>query len=167
MTGLERPFTAEFLPGNNGAGKMTKIRPRHFSPQLTAANSFSGFTVLEVLVAASVLSILLFIALPTYSQYVVRGYRVDAINHLLKIAACQEQRRSITGHYDPLACQPVLENRRYRYTVGLADGGGYTLLATQKSPSEDDQCGNLGLDHTGKRTISGPAARLNACWSGR
>ena len=131
----------------------------------------TGFTLIEVLIVMILIGLLLTIAVPQYQQFVQRGYRVEAITQLTGAAACQERIRANTGSYDPARCTDFGgENRHYQLTSApAADNSvdGFVLIATPANSSDQDNCGSLGLDHTGRRTITGPAENLWACWSGR
>jgi type IV pilus assembly protein PilE len=52
---------------------------------------FRGVTLLEVLIAATIVAILAAIAYPSYRDYVQRAKRSEAIAKLLEIAANQER----------------------------------------------------------------------------
>jgi type IV pilus assembly protein PilE len=131
----------------------------------------SGFSLIEVLIVIVLLGVLLTIAVPQYQQFVQRGYRVEAITLLIETAACQERIRADTGVYDPDRCTQVGQGNQHYQIVSLpaADDAinGFVLSATPLNRSAQDNCGTLGLDHTGRRTITGPAGNLWACWSGR
>lgn len=131
----------------------------------------SGFTLIEVLIVTVLMGLLLIIAVPQYQKFIKRGYRVQAITMLIETAACQERIRADTGAYDPDRCsQAAHGNQHYRIlSLPAADDSvnGFILSATPLNSSDKDICGSLGLDHTGRRTITGPAGNLWACWSGR
>lgn len=131
----------------------------------------TGFTLIEVLIVMVLVGLLLTIAVPQYQQFLLRGHRVEAITLLAEAAACQERIRANTGAYDPDRCTNFgPENPHYLITSGpAADDSvdGFMLVAAPVAQSEQDECGSLGLDHTGKRTITGPAENLWRCWSGR
>jgi type IV pilus assembly protein PilE len=50
-----------------------------------------GFTLIEVMITVAVIGILTAVALPIYSEYVMRGRLVDAINALSGLRARMEQ----------------------------------------------------------------------------
>lgn len=58
-----------------------------------------GFSVVEVLVVASIFGILAFIAMPQYSMYRQKGYSTLAASDLRNVAAAEEAYFARTGHY--------------------------------------------------------------------
>lgn len=57
----------------------------------TQNKGFSGFTLIELLVAIAVIGILSAIAIPAYSDYVLRGKLIEATNTLQGMRASMEQ----------------------------------------------------------------------------
>jgi len=131
----------------------------------------TGFSLIEMLIVMVIIGLLLTIAVPQYQKFVQRGYRVEAISMLTGAAACQERIRADTGSYDPNRCTHFGQDNRYYQLLSspVKDDSidGFVLIAEPVNSSEVDDCGSLGLDHTGARTITGPAKNLWPCWSGR
>jgi type IV pilus assembly protein PilE len=131
----------------------------------------TGFTLIELLIVIVLIGLLLTIAVPQYQKFIQRGYRVEAITMLTEAAACQERIRADNGAYDSDRCTRAgHENQHYQIlSRPAADNSvdGFILSAIPVITSDQDTCGSLGLDHTGRRTITGPAGNLWACWSGR
>lgn len=130
----------------------------------------AGFSLLELVVALLVVSILLAVAVPSYQRYVLRMHRADAVRALLTMASCQERRRAEAGYYDTTACLPGEENARYEFRFEPHDTpqvSEYTVAAVPRSGTESDPCGNLTLDQSGLRGISGEPSLTRSCWSGR
>ncbi len=91
-----------------------------------------GFTLIEVLVALVIVSILLTVVLPTYRGYVQRATRTEGINGLSQIAAMQEtwftQNRTYTADLRELG----LTNEIWNNTT---DGNYRIRVMTPVSPT--------------------------------
>jgi len=81
-----------------------------------------GFTLIELMIVIVVISILMAIAIPNYSAYVMRSHRAYAKAALLKASQWMERTATATGSYtDTLAAGlEVVEGGRY--TVCLVGG---------------------------------------------
>ena len=126
--------------------------------------------MLELMLVCSLLAILLLFAIPGYQAYVMRSYRSAAIEALLAAAACQERIYASEFEYDTHRCRVQVSDRKYELHFEPADTGQldhFTVTAIPAEAQRGDPCGNLILDHTGARGISGPANRLQKCWEGR
>jgi len=130
----------------------------------------TGFTVLELLIALLIAGLLLGLAIPSYQRYMLRGQRADAVRMLLSAAACQERIRAANGAYDTRQCISETGNGSYALRIepaAEATATVFSVTAEPRKPLTSDPCGALSLDHTGIRRISGDAAALAACWSGK
>jgi len=129
-----------------------------------------GFSLLEITLVVALLGILLALSVPAYQQYVHRAWRVDAINQLLSAASCQERIFTRKGSYDTRRCADQIKNDHYliRFTPqDLDNAETFTVSAREKSEHAVDDCGQLSLDHSGTRGISGDSSLLGKCWEGR
>lgn len=146
---------------------------------MSFARRAEGFSLLEMMVALVIMSILLGVALPSYTSYLIRSRRIDATVGL--ILAEQTLRRYNTEHSD------------YRGAALGKDGiypsttpsGFYTLILTldrnttlpigssfllqaipRGSQAEDKECGIYTLDETGFKTAAGLSDpdTLAKCW---
>ncbi len=96
-----------------------------------------GFTLIELMVAMVVLSILMAIALPSYNNYVTRSKVPAGLDALSAYATRMEQRYQDTGSYaNGAACGvavPTVDN--FTVTCALSGGGqGFTATATGSGP---------------------------------
>lgn len=129
-----------------------------------------GMTLVEILVVIAIVAILAALAIPSYSDYLQRGERAEAVRTLLEMAACQERIRAASGYYDTNNCPGNNDKETYLFRYEPAGKTGtlaYTAIASPASGSPGDGCGSLSLDQSGTRAISGAAERLSACWGGR
>ncbi|MEZ5564663.1 MAG: type IV pilin protein [Gammaproteobacteria bacterium] len=129
-----------------------------------------GFTLIELMVVVVIASILAMIAVPTYQQSVIKSRRADGRVVLNNTAQRLERCYSQFGSYDAAGCgisdgdTIASPEGFYTVTVGVPDAANYTLTAAPDGPQADDaKCGDLGLDNTGVRTITGTDT-LEHCW---
>lgn len=143
-----------------------------------------GFTLIEVLIAIAVVSILAAVAYPSYVQHGVRAHRKAAQSFLLSIANAQERHLMDARNYafDTVACDGsalgVLKLSSPRelsgvYSLCVLPVEGNTLayslearpLGAQKTNDvKYGNCANLLYDHTGKKDVSGGTGTAAACW---
>lgn len=96
-----------------------------------------GFTLIELMVAMVVLSILMAVALPSYNSYVSRSKVPAGLDALSAYATRMEQRYQDTGSYaNGAACgvaMPTVDN--FTVSCVLSGGGqGFTATATGSGP---------------------------------
>jgi type IV pilus assembly protein PilE len=132
-----------------------------------------GFTLIEAMVAMTIIAILAAIAIPNYTQYVQRSNRSDARGQLLQAAQWMERWRTERGSYAgavlpvALRCAPANTTgicRNYDLTVAIPNAAAYALTATPvvAGPMNGDVCGAMTLDATGARGQGGGTADI--CW---
>ena len=126
-------------------------------------------TLIELLIVVTVMGILLAIAIPAYSGYMLRVHRTEAIRMLLQASMCQQRIYAGRSSYDTSKCYPASEHQRYEITYASPDtqNRSYVALATPLGAQLDDPCGSLSLDQNGARGISARDISLVKCWSGR
>lgn len=132
-----------------------------------------GFTLIEVLIVVVLIAVLAMMALPNYSQYVMRGHRAHARAALMKLAQWMEREATVRGAY-PLAAeipagQFVVDGGRYTLVVSSETGWSHRLSALPVGAQAADPCGSFHLDHTGQRS-QGATAQVTepldsrSCW---
>lgn len=129
-----------------------------------------GFSLVELLVVIAIVGILAAIAIPSYSQHVIRSARVAAQTELVNLASMQEKiflnanayTTSLTTAYDGTSTGGLGiasgQTRDGRYTLTLnATSQTYTLTATPVSTSSQAGDGNISISENGQRLWNGAA----------
>ena len=141
-----------------------------------------GFSLIELLVALAIMSLLLALAVPAYHGYVVRAKRVQGQAALLRLMQQQERYYSQNNHYLAFSAASPAPQFPWWSGEGGAAGSAYEIEAlacpgltigqcvllrampgTSKVDAQfqDADCGVLSLNSTGQRGSSGPASH---CW---
>jgi type IV pilus assembly protein PilE len=144
----------------------------------------SGFTLIEVMVAAAIICILSALALPSFQRYVVKSKRAQAQATLLRLM--QQQERYFSANNTYLGFSSVSteadEKQFAWWSSENASASAYEIRGAA-CPGEpisqcvqltalpgtrivdagfrDDECETLSLSSNGRRAASGPAER---CW---
>jgi type IV pilus assembly protein PilE len=148
----------------------------------TPSTSFiKGFTLLEMIVAMTIVAILASLAYPAYHEHVQRGRRAEAKAILMEMAQFMERYYTQYNSYDkatlPVAASPRGGAALYNLNFGGACTRDEKASTTNAAPDcfliqaipvvpgsmEKDRCGTFTLDHLGYRAVSGPAG-VSECW---
>jgi type IV pilus assembly protein PilE len=125
-----------------------------------------GITLIELMVALAIVSVLVAVAMPSYRAYVVRSRLPAALDALTSYATRQEQAYQDGGNYGVANCVasvPTPDN----FTVACAlgnNGQGFTATATGSGivSGYAYSIDNLGIRRTVSHPRGVPAAN---CWS--
>lgn len=143
-----------------------------------------GFSLIELLAALAIMSLLLALAVPAYHGHVVRAKRVQGQATLLRLMQQQERYYSQNNHYLAFSsASPAPQAQAFPWWSGEGPAasayeiealacpgstiGQCVLLRAMPGTSkvdaqfQDADCGILSLSSTGQRGSSGPASR---CW---
>lgn len=124
----------------------------------------NGFSLIELLIAVSLVGVLVSFALPSYQKSVQKSRRSDAITALLTIQLEQEKWRANHTTYATLADLGIntVSNEGY-YLIGLTGNSatGYVLTATATQEQLNDTgCTTITLTVNG----SGETTVPSTCW---
>lgn len=137
----------------------------------------NGFTLIEILIAVVIVSILASMAIPAYQSYMLRTHRTDAKTAMMRILAEQEKfyiqnNRYSTDFSDLGFPSTKTERGWYQLAVTPDDAANpqtYTLTATAISTEgqiRDKKCRVFRIDNNGRRTADddGGADNSEKCW---
>jgi len=140
-----------------------------------------GVTLVELLIAVIIISILMSVAVPSYRDYVMRARRAEGQAVLLHAAAAQEkfylQQRTYANNAQLAAAPPaglglqnVTESGDYQIAIANADATSFSIVATAlQGQTADEDCDVFAIDERGRRYAGpGPAFGANNdlddCW---
>lgn len=144
-----------------------------------------GFTFIEVVIVAAIISVLAGIAWQQYHRYVLKAGRTEATAMLLDVAARQERYHVQTGGYvtdsgkiADLGLKSLYsatyangtEPLNSRYTLGFAAGDttdSFRLTATVRqgtAQAADTLCEKLTVDDTGAKGHNDTPSEPGECW---
>ncbi len=126
-----------------------------------------GITLIELMVALAIVSVLVAIAMPSYRAYVVRSRLPVGLDALTSYATRLEQAYQDVGNYGVANCVPAAVPTPDNFTVTCAlgnNGQGFTVTATGSGIVSGYV---YSIDNQGtRRTVSHPhGAPAAACWS--
>jgi type IV pilus assembly protein PilE len=141
----------------------------------------TGFSLIEVMVALVIVAITATYALASYRRYIVRSYRLDAVQGLLAAAAEQERFYLAHGRYSDrldaaigdeppgLPVPSITLHRRYELAIELADAGVFRLVAMplpNGGQGNDNECRRFSIDESGRRQARDSAGNdsTTRCW---
>ncbi len=127
-----------------------------------------GFSLLELLIALTIMAILAAISIPIYSSHLIKARRANAGIALTDIASQLEHSHLLHNSYQGAAIDysklTPLINGHYRIEIEIINADNYSIHAVPiNAQSKDSECGSLILQANGKKEITGNGI-VNSCW---
>lgn len=129
-----------------------------------------GFSLLELLIAMMIISILLLTATPVYTSFFTKSYRSQAIANLMHLASQMEYFYSLHATYEEaslsqLQINEFTENHTYQLEIESSTKNSYLISASPLGTQAklDYNCGKLLLDEKGAQAVTGPQSP-EKCW---
>ena len=131
---------------------------------MAAAGRHRGVTLLELLVAVTLVGLLSGIAYPSYRAQVLRAHRLEAIEALLAVAAAQERFHVAHGRYaerfaageEPgLRLPAITAGGRYELALSVPDPSDFVAAARPRRGSgqeADQRCSEFSIRANGARS---------------
>ncbi len=152
-----------------------------------AVNHIKAFSLIELMTALVILSILIGFAYPSYLQHTMKASRSDAHIGLQRVAVAQERNYSVLQRYtDNINVLGGDTSAEGFYTLSAYTGhsgsgisdcsgvssdttatGSYTIVALPvagKSQAQDAECTCIYLDSRGVKGSTGTRSEANDCW---
>ena len=134
-----------------------------------------GFNLMELMVAVTIIGIIVAVAIPSYSSYMLNTRRIAATSCVVEMAQFMERVYTTSMNYGLNAgAATVLPNTSCRndlasfYTLSLVTTPQtFILTATPiDAQARDTNCGVLTLNQAGTRTAAGnaTAVKVRECW---
>jgi type IV pilus assembly protein PilE len=159
---------------------MTHLEKSRMTMPKTPANASSnrGFTLIELMIAVAVVSILATIAVASYSSQVKKSRRTDARSALLDLAGREEKLFSVANAYSALPSDlgyagpwPInVGSGYYQVTVVSPDPlqpagtASYSITANAVgTQAGDTTCASLSVNQLGAQTSTGTGT-ATTCW---
>ena len=138
--------------------------------------STRGFTIIEIMIVVTMVAILASIAIPSYTQYVLRAKIQEATSTLLsqrvKLEQFFQDQRTYVGACAPGTVAPLPGGLKYfAITCNPLTAAGYTITATGNCGAGDSSmCGfSYSIDQGNNRvTVAVPAGwtlPAGSCWA--
>ena len=130
-----------------------------------------GFTLIELLITMMIAGLLLAVAYPAYTTYIVHARRAEAQTGLLDLSNRLERYYTENNTYvgatlANIGADVTTPNGAYTLSINAQTATSFTVLATAAGPqaNDDAECANFTLNNLNQKTVSG-SGNVAECWS--
>ena len=134
----------------------------------------AGFSLIELMIVVAIVAVLAAIAIPSYTNYVVRGNMSEGLILLSNTAQALERCYSRTSTYENCLTLPIAsENNWYQITEESSDFNAttFTIGAVPQGvqATRETSCGTFTLNERGQRgaSLASDQDGIRECWRGR
>lgn len=113
----------------------------------------AGLTLIELMVALSIVVLLTAVAVPAYTNFVKKSSRSDAMATLMRLQLEQAKYRSKNLSYalslGSVSISTSSINGKYTIAMKSATAGSFTATATPAGTQQGDDCGVYTINQSG------------------
>lgn len=131
----------------------------------------NGFSLLEIMIALSIIGILSVMCLPIYSEHITHANRLEAEVDLVKLANALEEYFIVHQSYKNATLEQLgisSQIVRGEYQLAITDATdfmyGIKAIPLGQQAQRDVVCASLIMDSLGKKDITG-TGKLSDCWT--
>ncbi|MFA6303426.1 MAG: type IV pilin protein [Legionella sp.] len=131
-----------------------------------------GFSLIELIIVIAIIGILAAIAYPSYSQYILKSRRSDAMTTLsqdqIMLERCYSQNFSYNAACPSLPAFPQTSLQGfYQITISGLSASGYTLTAVPiGAQAKDTTCASMTVNQANVKTASNAGGTSQTeCWN--
>jgi type IV pilus assembly protein PilE len=134
------------------------------------ASSTFGFSLLEILITAAIVSLVAGFCLPIYSEHLIHARRLEAQTALIQLAAKLEEYHILHHTYrhaslKNLGFSSLPAQKHYKINIASATNTQFLLMAAplHGQTRQDKLCGTFTLNETGEKKFTGHGQKPD-CW---
>ena len=149
--------------------KVSKVPKLHVSVLPRCRRRARGFTLIEVMIVVAIVGILAAIAIPSYSTYIRKSRRADAMASLSQAQTTIERCYAANFSYamPPCAAPPATSANGFYAIAAVSTATTYTLTATAAGAQvADTTCTTMTIDQANQQAAADNANTAQpSCWN--